>query len=98
MLPVLLIILQTGRKTILLDCGLFQGGREEEESNKEAFQFDVSKIDAVVLSHAHLDHSGRIPKLVAEGYSGPVYMTNPTTELLEIMLKDAASLQQRDTE
>ena len=91
-------ILQTGGKTILLDCGLFQGSREEEKANKEPFQFDVNKIDAVVLSHAHLDHSGRLPKLVADGYSGPLYMTNPTGELLEVMLKDAASLQQRDIE
>jgi metallo-beta-lactamase family protein len=91
-------ILQTESKTILLDCGLFQGSREEEKANEGPFQFDVSKIDAVVLSHAHLDHSGRIPKLVAEGYSGSLYMTYPTCELLEIMLKDAASLQQRDTE
>ena len=91
-------ILQAGGATILLDCGLFQGSREEEKYNKKPFQFDVSKIDAVVLSHAHLDHSGRLPKLVADGYSGPLYMTNPTVELLEIMLKDAASLQQRDTE
>ena len=58
----------------------------------------MKKIDAVVLSHAHLDHSGRLPKLVAEGYNGALYMTNPTAELLEVMLKDAASLQQRDTE
>lgn len=91
-------ILETGGKTILLDCGLFQGSREEEKANKKAFQFDVNKIDAVVLSHAHLDHSGRLPKLVADGYGGPLYMTNPTSELLEVMLKDAASLQQRDTE
>lgn len=91
-------ILQTGGNTILLDCGLFQGSREEEKSNEEAFPFDVSRIDAVVLSHAHLDHSGRIPKLVAEDFRGPLYMTYPTCELLEIMLKDAASLQQRDTE
>jgi metallo-beta-lactamase family protein len=91
-------LLETGSSTILLDCGLYQGRREEEEENTKAFAFDVSKLDAVVLSHAHLDHSGRIPKLVAEGYTGPVYMTYPTTELLEIMLKDAASLQQRDAE
>jgi metallo-beta-lactamase family protein len=91
-------VLETGSKTILLDCGLFQGSREEEKANKEPFQFEVSKIDAVILSHAHLDHSGRLPKLVADGYSGPLYMTNPTSELLEVMLKDAASLQQRDTE
>ena len=91
-------ILQTGGLTLLLDCGLFQGSREEEKANKQPFQFDVSKIDAMVLSHAHLDHSGRLPKLVAEGYSGPLYMTYPTAELLEVMLKDAASLQKRDVE
>jgi len=76
-------ILEVGDKTILLDCGLFQGNREEEKANKKPFQFDVKNIDAVVLSHAHLDHSGRLPKLVADGYSGPLYMTNPTCELLE---------------
>ncbi|MEE9303434.1 MAG: MBL fold metallo-hydrolase [Thiotrichaceae bacterium] len=91
-------ILEVGGKAILLDCGIFQGSREEEKANKKPFQFDVKKIDAVVLSHAHLDHSGRLPKLVADGYSGSLYMTNPTCELLEIMLKDAASLQLRDTE
>lgn len=91
-------LLQTGNKAILLDCGLFQGSREEEKANNKPFQFAVNKVDAVVLSHAHLDHSGRLPKLVAEGYGGPLHMTNPTCELLEVMLKDAASLQQRDTE
>ena len=91
-------LLETGASTILLDCGLFQGRREAEKANKEPFPFDVNKLDADILSHAHLDHSGRIPKLVAEGYSGPLYMTLPTCELLEIMLKDAASLQERDAE
>ena len=91
-------ILETGGKTILLECGLFQGRRKEEKANQEPFQFEVKKIDAVVLSHAHLDHSGRLPMLVAEGYKGPLYMTSPTGELLEILLKDAASLQKRDIE
>jgi len=91
-------LIETGRSTILLECGLFQGRREEEKANAEPFPFDVSKLDAVVLSHAHLDHSGRIPKLVADGYSGAVYMTSPTCELLEILHKDAASLQQRDVQ
>ena len=91
-------VLEAGGKTVLLDCGLFQGRREEEKANDEDFQFDVKKLDAVVLSHAHLDHSGRLPKLIADGYNGSLHMTNPTSELLEVMLKDAASLQQRDTE
>lgn len=91
-------LLETGQTTILLECGLFQGSREEEKGNEEPFPFNISKLDAVVLSHAHLDHSGRLPKLVAEGYSGPVYMTRPTCELLEIMYKDAAFLLQRDAE
>jgi len=91
-------LLETETSKILLDCGLFQGRRVEEKANSKAFPFAVSKLDAVVLSHAHLDHSGRIPKLVAEGYKGPLYMTLATCELLEIMLKDAASLQERDAE
>ncbi len=84
--------------SVLMECGLIQGSWEEEKNNKVAFPFDVHKIDAVVLSHAHLDHSGRLPRLVADGYTGPIYMTRPTLELLEIMLKDAAFLQERDAE
>ena len=91
-------ILETGKVKVLLECGLYQGSREEEKANNEPFPFDVRKIDAVVLSHAHLDHSGRLPKLIADGYGGRLTMTYATSELLEIMLKDAASLQQRDTE
>jgi len=91
-------LLETEETTILLECGLFQGRREEEKSNDEPFPFSISKIDAVVLSHAHLDHSGRLPKLVADGYDGSIFMTYPTNDLLEILLKDAASLQQRDVE
>jgi len=93
-----LYLLETEASTILLECGLFQGSREEEKSNDKPFPFDVRKLDAVVLSHAHLDHSGRLPKLVGEGYAGSLYMTYPTTELLEVLLKDSASLQQRDVE
>ena len=91
-------LLQTGQATILLECGLVQGSREEEKANEEAFPFDIDKLDAVVLSHAHLDHSGRLPKLIRDGYRGPIYMTWPTSELLEIMLKDAAFLLERDIE
>ncbi len=91
-------LLQTDSSTLLLDCGLFQGRREEEEANQQPLPFKVSQIDAVVLSHAHLDHSGRLPLLVAEGYSGPIYMTRPSCDLIEVLLKDAASLQERDAE
>jgi len=91
-------LLETGRSRILLECGLFQGSREEEEGNARPFPFDIKTLDAVVLSHAHLDHSGRIPKLVADGFKGPIYMTLPTNELLEIMLKDSAFLAMRDAE
>ena len=91
-------LLETDAATVLLECGLYQGRREEEKANERPFPFDIKKLDAVVLSHAHLDHSGRLPKLVADGYNGRLTMTRPTRELLEIMLKDAASLQQRDAE
>lgn len=90
--------LQTSDARILLECGLVQGSHEEEQANDRPFPFDLGGLDAVVLSHAHLDHSGRLPKLVADGYRGPIYMTHPTYELLEIMLKDAAFLEQRDAE
>jgi metallo-beta-lactamase family protein len=91
-------LIETEHATLLMECGLVQGRREEEKTNEEPFPFDIRKLDAVILSHAHLDHTGRLPKLVADGYTGPVYMTSPTCELLEIMLKDAASLQERDAE
>lgn len=91
-------LIETEHSTVLLECGLYQGSREEEAQNKKPFPFDIHKIDAVVLSHAHLDHTGRVPKLVADGYNGPVFMTYPTCELLEILHKDAASLQERDVE
>jgi metallo-beta-lactamase family protein len=91
-------LLETGGATLLLDCGLYQGRREEEAENEEPFRFDVRTLDCVVLSHAHLDHSGRLPKLCSEGFLGPIYMTKPTCELLDVMLTDAASLQERDVE
>lgn len=94
-----LYLIETDQTTILLECGLYQGRLEEEKKKNETpFPFDIRKIDAVVLSHAHLDHTGRVPKLIADGYNGAVYMTHPTNELLEILHKDAASIQERDAE
>jgi metallo-beta-lactamase family protein len=91
-------LLQTESSSVLLDCGLFQGRREEEAANLKPLPFDSSQIDAVVLSHAHLDHSGRLPLLVSQGYSGPIFMTRASCDLIEVLLKDAASLQERDAE
>jgi metallo-beta-lactamase family protein len=91
-------LLRTGKIQILLDCGLFQGGREAEEENFKPLPFDAASIDAVVLSHAHLDHSGRLPLLTLAGFRGPIYMTRPTYDLVDVLLKDSASLQERDVE
>lgn len=91
-------LLETDASRILLDCGLFQGSRETEKQNEADFSFDPAKIDAVVLSHAHLDHCGRLPMLVKGGFKGPVFLTEASYSLLELMLMDAAHLQLRDTE
>lgn len=91
-------LIESSRATILLECGLVQGTHEEELANEKPFPFDIGKIDAVVISHAHLDHSGKLPKLVADGYKGPIFMPSATSELLAIMLRDAALLQMRETE
>lgn len=82
----------------LFDCGLFQGLKELRLRNWDPFPVDPATIQAVVLSHAHIDHSGYLPRLVREGFSGPVYCTPPTADLLEIMLIDSAKLQEEETE
>lgn len=84
--------------TILLDCGLFQGRRAEAYERNRSFPFDPSKIDAVVLSHAHIDHAGNLPNLVKSGFQGPIYATDATRDLCQIMLYDSAYLQERDLE
>jgi metallo-beta-lactamase family protein len=91
-------ILHVGGRRVLLDCGLIQGGRKDEARNADPFPFDAAKIDAVVLSHAHLDHCGRLPLLVKRGFRGPVYAQEASCELVAILLADAAHLQERDAE
>ncbi len=93
-----LYLLRTGTHAVLLECGLIQGGKESERRNHDAFPFDVDEIDAVVLSHAHIDHSGRVPRLVRDGYQGPVHVQNATLALCEIMLPDAGYLNEKDAE
>lgn len=83
---------------ILLDCGLFQGRRSESMERNKSFPFDASRIDAVVLSHAHMDHSGNLPNLVKQGFTGPIYSTGATRDLCNVMLYDSAFLQERDAE
>jgi metallo-beta-lactamase family protein len=91
------IVHASGRK-ILLDCGLIQGSRKDEARNADPFPFDASKIDAVVLSHAHLDHCGRLPLLVKRGFRGPIFAHEASCELTAILLADAAHLQERDAQ
>lgn len=81
---------------VILDCGMHQGGDPVSRLRKDNFSFDVASLDAVILSHAHLDHSGLLPKLVNRGFSGPIYCTAATRDLLRIMLNDAAGLYERD--
>ncbi|MGB5395532.1 MAG: MBL fold metallo-hydrolase [Gammaproteobacteria bacterium] len=87
---------------VLLECGMIQGERnsnqKKDRDQDRVFDFDAKSIDAVIISHAHLDHSGLLPRLVREGFGGEIYVTTPTADLLDIMLKDAAFLQQKDNE
>ncbi len=89
-------ILRAGGFTLLLDCGLVQGGFEDEVLNREPFPFDPGSIDALVLSHGHIDHSGRVPLLVKRGFRGPIYTHEATIELCRVLLKDSASLSEHD--
>ncbi len=91
-------LLTINNKKILLECGLFQGRRKDTYEKNKNFSFDPKEIDALILSHAHIDHSGNIPHLVKDGFRGPIYSTSATKDLCEIMLKDSAYLQQRDIE
>ena len=83
---------------MLFDCGLVQGGRQHHERNREPFPFDAASIDAVILSHAHIDHSGRLPLLVERGFTGPIYLQATTARLCAILLQDSASLAFADAE
>jgi len=91
-------LLDTGTQRLLVDCGLFQGGREARERNRQTLRFDPRSIDAVLLTHAHIDHSGLLPRLVALGFKGPIHATPATCDLLAVMLPDAAYIQEKDAE
>jgi metallo-beta-lactamase family protein len=91
-------MLTVGGATILLDCGIYHGRRLEAWQRNSTFPFDPSSIDALVLSHAHIDHSGNIPGLVKQGFRGSIHCTHATRSLCEVMLRDSAYIQQRDVE
>ena len=91
-------LLEAAGQRLLLECGLIQGSAKDEARNSEPFPFDPKSIDAVVLSHSHIDHSGRIPFLINSGYRGPVYSHRACVDLCEIMLRDAGFIQEKDAE
>jgi metallo-beta-lactamase family protein len=91
-------LLETDGVRLLVDCGMFQGGREADGKNRARFAFDPATLDLVLLTHAHIDHSGLLPRLVAAGFRGPVYATAATCDLLEVMLIDSAHIQEKELE
>lgn len=91
-------LLTSGEHKILLDCGQFQGGKAQDALNYEKFPFEASEIECVVLSHAHIDHCGRLPLLTKRGFEGKIYCTDATADLLSVMLKDSAYIHEKETE
>jgi len=91
-------LVEAAGRRLLLDCGLCQGSAEMEASNADPFPFDVATIDALVVSHAHIDHIGRIPLLVKRGFRGPIWAQRATADLMPVMLLDSASLAESDAE
>lgn len=89
-------LLEAGSRRVLVDCGIFQGSSELKQKNWAAPAFDPRRLDAVVLTHGHIDHTGYVPRLAKLGYSGPVYVTPPTAGLLEYLWPDAAHLHEED--
>lgn len=91
-------LIESESSRFLVDCGMFQGGREAHSKNLRAFPFDVRMLDFVLLTHAHIDHSGLLPRLTMLGYKGPIYATPATIDLLEVLLLDSAHIQEKESE
>ena len=86
-------LLTTDRARVIIDCGLFQGSPSEADRNRQPLAYDPSTIDAILLTHAHLDHCGYLPVVVREGFAGPVYVTTATAELARLVLVDSGKVQ-----
>lgn len=91
-------VIRTNRKTIMMECGLYQGKRAESYSRNKNIPVDIRKLDAVILSHAHIDHSGNLPNLIKQGYDGPIYTTHATRDLCGAMLPDSGRIHEFDIE
>ncbi len=89
-------LLEVNGTRLLLECGLYQGHREDTYIRNRNFPFDPRKVDAVILSHAHIDHSGNLPHLIKHGYEGPIYATRATADLADVMLRDSGHIQEAD--
>jgi metallo-beta-lactamase family protein len=91
-------LLELGGRRVLLECGMYQGRRKEAFERNRNIPFDAKSVDAVLLSHSHIDHSGNLPTLVKRGFTGPIYCTPATADLCSIMLRDSAHIQEKDVE
>ena len=91
-------LIKVGSRMVLLDCGLIQGRQKDENRNRKPFPFDPAKLDAVILSHAHIDHSGRLPLLIKGGFNGPIYTHKASADLCDTLLKDSAYLNFKNTQ
>jgi len=91
-------LLETGKLKIVVDCGLVQGTKLDNEQNRKAFPYDPKDVDILFITHAHMDHIGRVPKLVHDGFNGVIYSTPETKALAEVMLADALSLLTREAQ
>ena len=91
-------LIRVGGKSVLLDCGLIQGRAKDEARNRDPFPFDPASLDAVILSHAHIDHSGRLPLLIKAGFDGPIYTHSASADLCDTLLKDSAHINFKNTQ
>src|SRR3989344_5459348 len=92
------IMLEASGEKIIIECGFFQGGENSEERNLAPFAFDPASFNAAIIGHAHLDHTGRLPKLVKDGFGGQIFATAPTKDLTELVLTDAQKLMEEEAE